>query len=138
MRLAASSEQPSDAQYIPRMVQLCDEISHNYLFVIVCDLGEGDMAADTITFDEVLQLVQRLSPTDQVRLRAVLPRTDEDAARAIQRQKNQAAIDLLDSWRAEATEATDVDDDDWWEAFVRDIDADRLSSRPLFPDQMPR
>src|SRR5258706_5633580 len=72
----------------------------------VCDLGEGDMAADTITFDEVLQLVQRLSPTDQVRLRAVLPRTDEDAAWAIQRQKNQAAIDLLDSWRAEANAAT--------------------------------
>jgi hypothetical protein len=82
--------------------------------------------------------VQRLSPTDQARLRAALPPTDEDAARAIQRQKNQAAIDLLDSWRAEATEATDVDDDDWWEAFVHDIDADRLSSRPLFPDQMPR
>jgi hypothetical protein len=102
------------------------------------DLEEADMAVGIITFDEVLELVQRLSPTDQVRLRAALSRTDEDAAQALQRQKNQAAIDLLDSWQAAAAEGTDADDDDWWEAFVRDIDADRLSSRPLFPDQTPR
>jgi hypothetical protein len=92
------------------------------------------MATDTITFDEVLRLARRLSPADQGRLRAALqPAADEEAERAIQRQRNQAAIDLLDAWRAEA--ASSAEDDDWWDQFTRDIDAYRMSSRPLFPDR---
>lgn len=96
------------------------------------------MAIDTATFDEVLRLARRLPLTDQARLRAALPAaTDEASAQAIQRQKNQAAIDLLDEWRTEAATATDDDDDDdeWWDAFVHDLDAHRMSSRPLFPDR---
>jgi hypothetical protein len=94
------------------------------------------MALDTVTFDEVLRLAQRLSLTDQARLRAALPSATDDAiARAIQRQKNQAAIDLLNEWRAEAATAAGDDDDEWWDEFARDLDAHRLSSRPLFPDR---
>ena len=94
------------------------------------------MALDTVTLDEVLRLARRLSPSDQARLRAALPSAaDEEAKMAIQRQKNQAAIDLLDEWRAEAATAAGDDDDEWWDEFARDIDAHRLSSRPLFSDR---
>jgi hypothetical protein len=87
----------------------------------------------------VLQLARRLSPTDQARLRAALSATiGEEIERSIQRQKNQAAIALLDEWRAEAAAATGDDDDDWWDEFVRDLDAHRMSSRPLFPDRTQR
>ncbi len=94
------------------------------------------MTTDSVTFDKVLRLARYLSPADQARLRAALPPvTDEDTERAIQRQKKQAAIDLLEEWLAEADATTDDDagDDDWWDEFMSDIDAYRMSSRPLFP-----
>jgi hypothetical protein len=94
------------------------------------------MSTNSVTFEEVLVLAQRLSPADQARLRAVLPAdTQEEAERAIQREKNQAAIDLLDAWKVEADATDEDDDDEWWEAFVSDIDANRMSSRALFPDR---
>jgi hypothetical protein len=97
------------------------------------------MAIDTVAFDEVLRLARRLSPTEQARLQAALSATaDEETKRALQRQKNQAAIDLLDEWRAEAAAATGDDDDDWWDEFIRDLDVHRMSSRPLFPDRTQR
>jgi hypothetical protein len=49
---------------------------------------------------------------------------------AEQRQKNQAAIDLLKSWVDEGdTEA----DTQAWETLKTNLDEDRLSDRPLFP-----
>jgi hypothetical protein len=49
---------------------------------------------------------------------------------AEQRQKNQAAIDLLKSWVDEGdTEA----DTQAWEVLKTNLDANRLSDRPLFP-----
>jgi hypothetical protein len=97
-------------------------------------MQEGHMTTNLVTFDEVLVLVQRLSPADQARLRAALPaNAQEDAERAIQQQKNQAAIELLDAWRVEA-DATDEDgDDEWWEAFVNDIDAYQNCAKGLRP-----
>src|SRR5262245_51903856 len=92
------------------------------------------MAVDTVTFEEVLELVQRLSPADQARLRAALPPlTDEDTQRAIQRQKNQAAIDLLDDWLADTTQYDDMEGGESWDDMLRDLDAHRSSARKLFP-----
>jgi hypothetical protein len=54
------------------------------------------------TFDQVLRLARRLPPTDQARLRAALLEAEE-AARAEQIARNQAAIAMLDAW-SEATE----------------------------------
>ncbi len=93
------------------------------------------MAIDTATFDEVLRLVRRLSPADQARLRAALSAAvDEDTERSIQRQKNQAAIDLLDEWLSDPTEYDDMEGGESWDDMLRDMDAHRPSARKLFPD----
>lgn len=47
-----------------------------------------------------------------------------------QRQKNQAALDLLKSWVAEGDTETDTQA---WETLKTNLDVDRLSDRPLFP-----
>jgi hypothetical protein len=92
------------------------------------------MAIDTTTFDEVLQLARRLSRADQARLRAALPSAaDGETERAIQRQKNQAAIDLLDEWLADSTEYDDMEGGESWDDMLRDLDAHRSSTRKLFP-----
>jgi hypothetical protein len=91
------------------------------------------MAIDTATFDEVLQLARRLSPAEQASLRAALSATADDAERTIQRQKNQAAIDLLDEWLADATEYDDLEGGESWGDMLRDLDTHRSSARKLFP-----
>lgn len=66
------------------------------------------MSGDAVTFDEVLSLARRLSPADQARLRAALPPVDDEAAaRALQRLRNQAAIELLDAWLTDTSEHDD-------------------------------
>lgn len=93
------------------------------------------MSGDAITFDEVLRLARRISPTDQARLRAALPPvTDEVTERMLQRHQNQAAIDLLDEWIADTTEYDDREGGESWEDMLRDMDAHRSSARRLFPD----
>jgi hypothetical protein len=47
-----------------------------------------------------------------------------------QAKKNQAAIDLLQSWMNEEDEGEDAQA---WEILKTNLDADRLSDRPLFP-----
>jgi ferritin len=47
-----------------------------------------------------------------------------------QRRKNQAAIDLLRSWVEEGNVEADTQA---WETLKTNLDADRLSDRPLFP-----
>ncbi len=47
-----------------------------------------------------------------------------------QRRKNQVAIDLLQSWVEEGDSDTDTQA---WETLKTNLDADRLSDRPLFP-----
>lgn len=81
----------------------------------------------TPTLDEVLDLAQKLSPADQLRLRDALT-VAVQAARDAQRVRNQVAIALLDSLATEDDEA----DDTWWEPFAKALDEDRLSNRPLF------
>lgn len=92
------------------------------------------MSGDTITYDQVLSLVRRLSPADQARLRAALPPVADSAAeQALQRQHNQAAINLLDEWLADTTDHDDLEGGESWEAMLRDMDAFRPSARKLFP-----
>ncbi|MEA5579122.1 hypothetical protein [Anabaena sp. UHCC 0451] len=48
-----------------------------------------------------------------------------------QAQKNQAAIELLDSWLNENEDATEHQKT--WDFLKNTLDEDRLSDRPLFP-----
>jgi hypothetical protein len=48
-----------------------------------------------------------------------------------QAEKNQAAIDLLDSWLNDDEDP--VDQQQAWECLKTALDEDRLSDRPLFP-----
>jgi hypothetical protein len=48
-----------------------------------------------------------------------------------QAQKNQAALDLLDSWLKDDEDPTDQQQA--WEFLQTALDEDRLSDRPLFP-----
>lgn len=88
------------------------------------------MAAPTL--DDVLRLVEQLSPADQQRLHARLTAA-ADAARAAQRVRNQAAIGALDALAADETDS----DDTWWPTFARAVDDDRTSDRPLYPEPQP-
>ena len=82
------------------------------------------------TFEEVLRLVEQLSPDDQRRLQTVLT-TAAESVRAAQQQRNQAAIDLLDAWAADAEDT----DDSWWFGFAEDLDAHpNLGSPAVFRD----
>lgn len=82
------------------------------------------------TFDQVLRLARELPPPDQARLRAALVQAEE-AARAEQIARNQAAIAMLDAW----SEAVEEDDgSESWEAMLQKLDQDRESPRKLYPD----
>jgi hypothetical protein len=48
-----------------------------------------------------------------------------------QAQKNQAAINLLDSWLEETEDA--AEHQEAWDFLQTALDEDRLSDRPLFP-----
>jgi len=48
-----------------------------------------------------------------------------------QAQKNQAAIDLLDSWLDDDEDA--LEHQQAWDFLKKALDEDRLSDRPLFP-----
>jgi hypothetical protein len=50
---------------------------------------------------------------------------------AEQAQKNQAAINLLDSWLSEDEDASEHQQT--WDYLKKVMDEDRLSDRPLFP-----
>ena len=50
---------------------------------------------------------------------------------AEQAEKNQAAIDLLDSWMRDSEDASEHQKA--WDFLKTALDEDRLSNRPLFP-----
>jgi hypothetical protein len=68
--------------------------------------------------DTLRQFRQKISPT------VVIVNTE-------QAQKNQAAIDLLDSWLDESEDR--LEHQQSWEFLKTALDEDRLSNRPLFP-----
>lgn len=88
------------------------------------------MAAPTLK--DVLRLVEQLSPADQQQLRARLAAA-ADAVRAEQRVRNQAAVAALDALAADEADS----DDTWWPTFARNVDADRISDRPHYPESDP-
>jgi hypothetical protein len=57
--------------------------------------------------------------------------TPPPAIDAEQARKNQAAIDLLDSWMSEDEDASEHQQA--WDFLQTALDEDRLSDRPLFP-----
>lgn len=60
-----------------------------------------------------------------------IPSTPPSIVDAEQARKNQAAIDLLDSWLDDTEEASEHQQA--WEFLKTALDEDRLSDRPLFP-----
>ena len=109
----------------------------------------------TVTFDEVLALAQQLKPVDQVRLVARLAPNMSKPPSPAQKVKISPAVkqalvgltlddlivppsgtleelhDLLESWR-------NGDEDEQRETFAflkKALDEDRLSYRPLFPEE---
>jgi hypothetical protein len=63
--------------------------------------------------------------------RQKLPSTTPPVIDAEQAQKNQAAINLLDSWLGENEDASEHQQA--WDFLRTALDEDRLSDRPLFP-----
>ncbi len=63
--------------------------------------------------------------------RQKIPSTAPPVINAEQAQKNQAAIDLLDSWLEDNEDA--LEHQQAWDFLKTALDEDRLSDRPLFP-----
>jgi hypothetical protein len=63
--------------------------------------------------------------------RQKIPSETSPVVNAEQAQKNQAAIDLLDSWLDDDEDASEHQQA--WEFLKTALDEDRLSDRPLFP-----
>jgi hypothetical protein len=60
-----------------------------------------------------------------------IPPTDLPVVNLEQAKKNQAAIDLLDSWLEDDEDASEHQQS--WDFLKTALDEDRLSDRPLFP-----
>ncbi|MBD2604153.1 hypothetical protein H6G81_06335 [Scytonema hofmannii FACHB-248] len=63
--------------------------------------------------------------------RQKIPSTAPSVINAEEARKNQAAIDLLDSWLDDNEDASEHQQA--WEFLRTALDEDRLSNRPLFP-----
>jgi hypothetical protein len=63
--------------------------------------------------------------------RQKIPSTAPSIVNAEQAKKNQAAIDLLDSWLDESEDT--YEHQQAWDFLKTALDKDRLSNRPLFP-----
>ena len=63
--------------------------------------------------------------------RQKIPSTTPPVINVEQARKNQAAIDLLDSWLDEDEDASEHQQA--WDFLKTALDEDRLSDRPLFP-----
>jgi hypothetical protein len=91
-------------------------------------------ASMTMTVEEILEQAQQLPPEERARLRAALASAD-DIARAEQRRKNQAAIDLLRSWREHDEGDEHEGTGETWDEILQAIDDHRYSSRRLFSER---
>jgi hypothetical protein len=63
--------------------------------------------------------------------RQTIPSTTSRVVNTEQAQKNQAAVDLLNSWLNEEEDAAEHQQS--WDFLQTALDEDRLSNRPLFP-----
>lgn len=63
--------------------------------------------------------------------RQTIPSTTSSIVDVEQAQKNQAAIELLDSWLDDTEDA--AEHQQAWDFLKTALDEDRLSDRPLFP-----
>lgn len=83
------------------------------------------------TLEQVLILLPQLSAAERTHVLEVL---EADPQIVAARTANQEALAHLDGRVA----GDDDEDDSWWSAFTDALDNDRLSNRPLFPDQASR
>jgi hypothetical protein len=88
------------------------------------------MTTDAPVLARVLSLIKQLTPGERDQVRLELEREAEEQRRDLQRQKNQAAIGLIESWLAEPE---DDDGDEDWDTMLHDIDAQR-GYRKLFSE----
>ena len=77
----------------------------------------------------LIQEIQQIPPAQWNNLLALL-QVFRKTVTPDQPKVNQAAIDLLRSWREEGDEQ---DQQETWEFLQTALDEDRLSDRPLFP-----
>lgn len=87
----------------------------------------------TRTIEKILAQVCELSPDEQAQLWAALASAD-DITRAEQRRRNQAAIDLLRSWREHDEGDEHEGTGETWDELLQAIDDHRYSSRRLFSE----
>ncbi len=83
-------------------------------------------------FNEQGEAIAVQIPLNQFQqIESLLNRSSQELIDAEQVRKNQAAIDLLDSWLGEDEDASEHEQA--WEFLKTALDEDRLSNRPLFP-----
>lgn len=99
----------------------------------------NDSASPTASLELLLQEIEATPKEYWAELLATLRQFRQKippAAPAVidaeQAKKNQAAIDLLDSWMADEDEDPD-EHQRAWDFLKTALDEDRLSDRPLFP-----
>ena len=91
-----------------------------------------DISSPTTASPELqtlIQEIQQIPPAQWNNLLALL-QVFRKTVTPDQPKVNQAAIDLLRSWREEGDEQ---DQQETWEFLQTALDEDRLSDRPLFP-----
>jgi hypothetical protein len=81
--------------------------------------------------ETLIQEIQRIPPAQWNNLLGLLQVFRQAVANPPQSNINQAAIDLLRSWRED--EGDEQEQRETWEFLKTALDEDRLSDRPLFP-----
>jgi hypothetical protein len=92
-----------------------------------------EMSSQTLTppeLETLIQEIQQIPPAQWNNLLGLLQVFRQAVANPPPPKVNQAAIDLLRSWREEGDEQ---EQRETWEFLKTALDEDRLSDRPLFP-----
>jgi hypothetical protein len=92
-----------------------------------------ETSSQTLTppeLETLIQEIQQIPPAQWNNLLGLLQVFRQAVGNPPQPKANQAAIDLLRSWREEGDEQ---EQRETWEFLKTALDEDRLSDRPLFP-----
>lgn len=97
------------------------------------DTPTPDLLAETPQIEALIQEIQQTPQTQWGHLLEILRIFRQSVTTKSGTEAppvNQAALDLLRSWREEGDE---VEQRETWEFLKQSLDEDRLSNRPLFP-----